>query len=150
MELISYWCKPSLIRWTINFKNMPSLQMISNNRHALKDARAWRENTPVCCGLTRLVRAGYSRHDSGASRERARIMRHAQDGSIQNVQLLSRPVDFKMVRNINSTPSFAYFNHSLPHPPPPPPPPPKKKNLLQRQNGKNFVSGFLQVLIQST
>ena len=37
---------------------------------------------PVCSGLTRLVRAGYSRHESGASRERARITRRAQDGSV--------------------------------------------------------------------
>ena len=36
----------------------------------------------VRSGLTRLVRAGYSCHDSGASRERAQIMRRAQDGSI--------------------------------------------------------------------
>ena len=32
---------------------------------------------PVFSGLTRLVRAGYSLHDSGASRERARIKRRA-------------------------------------------------------------------------
>ena len=49
----------------------------------IKVARAWCETTPVCSGLTRLVRAGYSRHDSGASRERARITRRAQDGSIR-------------------------------------------------------------------
>ena len=36
----------------------------------------------VCSRLTRLVCAGYSRHDSGASRERARILRRAQDGSV--------------------------------------------------------------------
>ena len=48
----------------------------------IKVARAWRETTPVCSGLTRLVRARYSHPDSGASRERARITRHAQDGSI--------------------------------------------------------------------
>ena len=35
---------------------------------AIKVARAWRETTPIWSGLTRLVRAGYSRHDSGASR----------------------------------------------------------------------------------
>ena len=55
-----------------------------------KVARAWRETTPVCSGLTRLVRAGYSRHYSGASRERARITQHAQDGSV-HMQLVSRP-----------------------------------------------------------
>ena len=43
-----------------------------------------------CSGLTRLVRAGYSRHDSGASRERARITQRAQDGSV-HMQLVSRP-----------------------------------------------------------
>ena len=48
----------------------------------MKVARAWRETTPVCSRLTRLVRAGYSRHDSGASRERARITQRAQDGSV--------------------------------------------------------------------
>ena len=42
----------------------------------------WRETTPVCSGLTRLVRAGYFRHYSEASRERARITRRAQDGSV--------------------------------------------------------------------
>ena len=47
-----------------------------------KVSRAWRETTSVCSGLTRLVRAGYSRHDSGASRERVRITRHLQDGSV--------------------------------------------------------------------
>ena len=36
----------------------------------------------VCSGLARLVHAGYSRHDSGASRERARITRREQDGSV--------------------------------------------------------------------
>ena len=56
----------------------------------LKVARAWRETTPVCSGLTRLVRAGYSRHDPGASREPARITRRAQDGSV-HMQLVSRP-----------------------------------------------------------
>ena len=55
-----------------------------------KVARALRETTPVCSGLTRLVRAGYSRHDSGASSEHARIMRRAQDGSV-HMQLVSRP-----------------------------------------------------------
>ena len=58
-----------------------------------KATRAWCETTPVCSGLTRLVRAEYSRHYSGANGERARITRRAQDGS---VQLLSRPVSFKM------------------------------------------------------
>ena len=48
----------------------------------LKGAQAWRETMPVCSGRTRLVRAGYSCHDSGASRERARITRRAQDGSV--------------------------------------------------------------------
>ena len=50
--------------------------------YGFKVARAWRETTPVCSGLTRLGRAGYSRHDSGASRERARIMWRAQDVSV--------------------------------------------------------------------
>ena len=50
--------------------------------HLVKGARAWRETTPVCSGRTRLVRAGYSRHDSGASRERARITQRVQDGSV--------------------------------------------------------------------
>ena len=48
----------------------------------VKVSQAWRETTFVCSGLTRLVRAGYSRHGSGASRERARITRRAQDGSV--------------------------------------------------------------------
>ena len=50
----------------------------------IKVKRAWRETTPVCSRLTRLVRVGYSHHDhnSGASRERARITRHTQYGSI--------------------------------------------------------------------
>ena len=50
----------------------------------VKVARTWRETTPVCSGLTRLVRAGYSRYDSGASRERARITRRVQHGSVHN------------------------------------------------------------------
>ena len=41
-----------------------------------------RETTPVCSRLTRLVRAGYSHHDYGANRERARIPRRVQDGSV--------------------------------------------------------------------
>ena len=56
----------------------------------LKSRGAWRETSPVCSRPTRLVRAGYSRHDSGASRERARITQRAQDGSI-HMQLVSRP-----------------------------------------------------------
>ena len=36
----------------------------------------------MCSRLSRLVRAGYSRHHSGASREHARITRWAQDGSV--------------------------------------------------------------------
>ena len=50
----------------------------------------------VCSGLTRLVRAGYSRHDSGASRVRARITRRAQDGSVH------------MQRRLRSLPSSSY------------------------------------------
>ena len=55
----------------------------------------------VCSGLTRLVSAGYSRNDSGASREHARILWHVQDGSVHMhavlspFQLLSCLVDFK-------------------------------------------------------
>ena len=70
--------------------NFPGQSPISEFYKALKVARAWRETTPVCSGLTRLVRAGYSRRDSGASRECARITRHAQDGSV-HMQLVSRP-----------------------------------------------------------
>ena len=54
----------------------------SNKTNILQVARAWRETTPVCSRLTRLVRVGYSRHDYGASRERTQIMRRAQDGSV--------------------------------------------------------------------
>ena len=52
---------------------------------SVKVSRAWRETTPACSGLTRLVRAGnsrVSRHDSGANRERARITWRAQNGSV--------------------------------------------------------------------
>ena len=41
-----------------------------------------------CVAETRLVRAGYCRHDSGASRERARILRRAQDGSVHVQRIL--------------------------------------------------------------
>ena len=51
-------------------------------RLGFKVARAWCETMPVCSGLTRLVRPGYFRHYSGASRERARITRRAKDGSV--------------------------------------------------------------------
>ena len=65
----------------------------------IKVTRARRETTPVCSRLTRLVRAEYSRHDSGASRERARIMQRAQDGSVHMQRSLPAssypaPVDF--------------------------------------------------------
>ena len=60
---------------------------------SLKATRAWCETTPVCSGLTRLVRAEYAHHYSGTSGERARITRRAQDGS---VQLLSRTVSFNI------------------------------------------------------
>ena len=49
---------------------------------SIKVARARRETTPVCSGLTRLVRAGYSRHDPATSRELAQIPRRVQDGSV--------------------------------------------------------------------
>ena len=76
------WC---IVKWELFVANPCDLL-------GFKDARAWRETTPVCSGLTtcRLVRAGYSRHYSGASRERARITRRAQDGSV-HMQLISRP-----------------------------------------------------------
>ena len=63
-------------------EHQPSLKAFSTVLPGLKVARAWRETMPVCSGLTWLVRAGYLRHDSGASREHARITRRAQDGSV--------------------------------------------------------------------
>ena len=62
--------------------------------------RAWRETTPVCSGLTRLVCAGYSRRDSGASRERARITQRAQDGSV-HMQLFSPPSSYPARSTLN-------------------------------------------------
>ena len=60
----------------------------------------------ICSGLTRLVRAGYSRHDSEARRERARIMWRVQDGGGHMQRSLpsssiSRPVDFNTEMEIN-------------------------------------------------
>ena len=66
---------------TVDF-GINKIYMITLEGICFKVTRAWRETTPVSSGLTRLVRAGYSRHDSGASRERARITRRAQDGSV--------------------------------------------------------------------
>ena len=51
----------------------------------------------ICSGLTRLVREEYSCHDSGASREHARITRRAQDGSV-HMQVVSRPVKIKILQ----------------------------------------------------
>ena len=80
--------------WVGNFPSINTLKLLysySNWQQILfKVERAWRETTPVCSELTRLVRRGYSRHNSGASRERARITRRAQDGSV-HMQLVSRP-----------------------------------------------------------
>ena len=86
-------CYPNLL---ISTRRVVAEKMLST----FKVARAWRETTPICSGLTRLVCAGYSHHYSGASGKRARIMRHAQNGSV-HMQLvsrpaLSRPVDFNV------------------------------------------------------
>ena len=96
----------------------------------IKVARAWRETMPVCSGLTRLVRAGCSRHDSGANRERARIPQRAQDGSVHTqacarwqrphaayppVQLLSRPVDFNKFEMNKQVAVYHSFDGSCYH-----------------------------------
>ena len=76
--LCATWYQISKKIFTIDSTNIFNMRCIS----MVKVARAWRETTPVCSGLTKLVRAGYSRHDSGASRERARIMRRAHAASL--------------------------------------------------------------------
>ena len=56
---------------------------------------------PVCIELTRLVCAGYFRHDTGASRERTQIMQRAQDDSV-HMQLVSRPAPIPPGRLLKS------------------------------------------------
>ena len=86
---------------------IPYFLIMDTEMFVIKVAQAWRETTPVCSRLTRLVRAGYSHYDSGASRERARITRRAQDGSI-HMQLVLRPAPI----TARSTLSTCRENHN--------------------------------------
>ena len=72
-------------------KHSPPWKIIKTSWYRIKVARAWRETTPVCSGLT--TRAGsrgilpswlWSKY-----RERARIMRRAQDGCVHSASTCS-------------------------------------------------------------
>ena len=110
--LVTCFMEHHVLTYSLHFNDNKHFNQVINNlvymfyktvdyHSRVKVTLAWRETTPVCSGLTRLVCAGYSRHDSGASRKRAGITRRAQFGSCPHTASLTCPCSYLARSTLN-------------------------------------------------